>query len=236
MDPQSVEQCLAPGKGLGRSLLKEWTELYSTEGQLRLGLCNQGSQGTAGTGSQGCLDPEVLAPSPWRRRGVGGILHTDAGRTPPRGQGRGGGYKKTREGGSRGRRALDSRSPERMVSHGPWLLFPLRSRWKVFLREREAGPGVCRAPPCAPRALTSLRPLSQLPLVSLPQPGRPGLGDDPRGQDLIGLRIQPWEAGSWASCLPGPADAQLLSSDSGAQGGAGTEPGPPRGAAGPFPP
>lgn len=88
------------------------------EGQLRLGLCNKGSQSPVGTGSQGCLDPEVLAPSPWRRQGGWNSEHR-CREDPPKGRG----DKETMGGGSRGRRALDSRSPERMVGHGPWLLF-----------------------------------------------------------------------------------------------------------------
>lgn len=81
---QRPEQCLAPGKGLCRYLSKGRTKLHLTDRQLRLGFVTRAVRGTAGTGSPGCLDPEVLVPSPWRTRG---ILSTDAGRTPPRGQG-----------------------------------------------------------------------------------------------------------------------------------------------------
>lgn len=67
---QRPEQCLAPGKGLCRYLSKGRTKLHLTDRQLRLGFVTRAVRGTAGTGSPGCLDPEVLVPSPWRRQGT----------------------------------------------------------------------------------------------------------------------------------------------------------------------
>lgn len=131
-------------------------------------------RGTAGTGSQGCLDPEVLVPSPWRKQETWDPDHR-CREDPSKGT-RDQGEKEAKTG-----RALDSSFAEWMVksSVGHWLIFSLRSGWKFLLLREGSWPrglkdlAICPQGTAIPAA-SEPGWQSTLSCLILPQPGRPG--------------------------------------------------------------